>query len=99
MDMDRESNDEEANPKLVSPSEVPVKLDAETESFIEAMSSHDNLSVRSFNSVSSIKDPSPSGAHGECNTVESEQAEVTDTNWLESNVVAANEHCPSSVYM
>ena len=82
MDMDaleRESNDEEANPKLVSPSEVPVKLDAETESFIEAMSSHDNLSVKSFNSVSSIKDPSPSGAHGECNTVDSKQAEVTNT--------------------
>ena len=80
MNMGRKSNNEEANPKLVSSLEVPVKLDAETESFIEAvMSSHDNMSVRSFNSLSSIKDPSPSGAHGECYTVESKQAEGADT--------------------
>ena len=80
MIMDRKSNNEEANPKLVSSLEVSVKLDVETESCIETvMSSHDNMSVRSFNSLPSIKDPSPSGAHGECYTVESKQTEGADT--------------------
>ena len=81
MNMDRKSN-EEANPKLVSSLEVSVKLDVDTESFIETvLSSHDNMSVRSFNSLSSINDPSPSGAHayGECYTVESKQTEGADT--------------------
>ena len=83
MDMDaleRESNSKEHNPNPVSSSDVSVKLDVETESCIErVMSSHDNMSVRSFNSLSSSNDPSPSGAHGECYTVESKQTEGADT--------------------
>ena len=80
VDIDGESINEETKTKLCSPSKVSEKLDYDTESAVETMSFYDKTSLKRFNSFSSMNDPSLSGAHGVCYTVESKQAEGSDTN-------------------
>ena len=72
------NSDEEAKPKLDSPSEVPINNDIETESIVETMSFHDNLSLLSHNAFSSQSDVSLSGTRGECYIVENKQTEGSD---------------------
>ena len=80
MNADEESNIEEANPNMFSPSKVSDKMDAEMESPVETISFHDKPSVKRMNSVSSTKSPSQSGPHEESYTAESKQSkESTDT--------------------
>ena len=80
MNADEESNIEEANPNMFSPSKVSDKMDAEMESPVATISFHDKPSVKRINSVSSTKSPSLSGPHKESYTAESKQSEEsTDT--------------------
>ena len=73
-----ENSDEEAKPKLDSPSKVPIKKDIETETVVKTMSFHDNLSLLSHNAFSSQSDVSLSGTRGECYIVENKQIEGSD---------------------
>ena len=77
VDVDRQSN-EEGNPKPVSTSDLLVNPDVQTESFVETLSFHDNLSLLSYNSLSSQSDVSQSGAHGECFIVQNKHTEGSD---------------------
>ena len=78
-DPDVEGNsDEEAKPKLDFPSKVPINKDIETESIVETISFHDNLSLLSHNAFSSQSDVSLSGTPGECYIVENKQTEGPD---------------------
>ena len=77
VDLDRQSN-EEGNPKPVSTSDLLVNPDVETESFVETLSFHDNLSLLSYNSLSSQSDTSQSGTYGECFVVQNKHTEGSD---------------------
>ena len=77
LDPDGQSNTEEAS-KTVSPSELPVKLDIDTESFVETISFHDNFSLMSFNAFSSQSDQSLSGTDADCYILENKETEGPD---------------------
>ena len=77
VDVDRQSN-EKGNPKPVSTSDLLVNPDVQTESFVETLNFHDNLSLLSYNSLSSQSDVSQSGAHGECFIVQNKHTEGSD---------------------
>ena len=77
-DPDGQSNNEEASPKPLSPpSELPVKVDVETESIMETMSFHDNFSLLSYNAFSTESDTSLTGT-GDCYIVENKETEGSD---------------------
>ena len=76
-DPDGQSNNEEDSPKPLSPSELPVKVDMESESVMETMSFHDNFSLLSYNAFSTQSDTSLTGT-GDHYIVENKETEGSD---------------------
>ena len=75
-DPDGQSNNENGL-NMVSPSaELPVKLDIDTESFVETMSFYDNSSLLGFNAISSQSDQGLSGR--DCYIVENRETQGPD---------------------
>ena len=77
-DPDGQSNNEEASPRPLSPSELPVKVDVESESIMETMSFHDNFSLQSYNAFSTQSDTSLTGTEGDCYIFENKKTEGSD---------------------
>ena len=77
LDPNRQSNAKEAS-ETVSLSELPVKLDIDTESFVETISFHDNFSLTNFDAFSSQSGQSLSGTDADCHIVENKETEGPD---------------------
>ena len=75
-DPDGQSNNENGLNMVLPSAELPVKVDIDTESFVETMSFYDNSSLLGFNTISSQSDQGPSDR--DCYIVENKETQGPD---------------------